>query len=341
MIHVCYGLYDKDGKYSKFVGTSMTSIFENTSADVTVHILHDNTLTVDNRDKFVYVAGRYNQQVKFYNVEESCKQEITNLKHMFPKESLERFSIGTAFRLFAPKIIANNIDKIIYLDCDVIVNLDIKEMWQIELDNKPLAAVLEWEDSRISQQGLQICRDGLVKGEDYFNAGVIIINLSRWRTDNSQMQKKLTFITNNPKYHLFDQDFLNYCFSTQYLKLPSKFNCWVRRERSSGVNTIQRKVYHFIGQGDSLGLNMQDNFHRLYFEYFTKTPWFNIDMLDNIANSFIQTANKNKTDLLQLTKALSGKVRAFFTEPQNSEAIKQIFAVNPNEELITPPLHAC
>ena len=60
-------------------------------------------------------------------------------------------------------------------------------------------------------------------------------------------------------------------------------------------------------------------------------------MLDNIANSFIQTANKNKTDLLKLTKALSGKVRAFFTEPQNSEAIKQIFAIKPNEELITPP----
>ena len=32
MIQVCYGLYDKDGRYSKFTGTSMLSIFENTSA---------------------------------------------------------------------------------------------------------------------------------------------------------------------------------------------------------------------------------------------------------------------------------------------------------------------
>ena len=29
MIHICYGLYDKIGRYTKFVGTSMTSIFEN------------------------------------------------------------------------------------------------------------------------------------------------------------------------------------------------------------------------------------------------------------------------------------------------------------------------
>ena len=29
MIHVCYGLYDKDGRYSKFTATSMLSLFEN------------------------------------------------------------------------------------------------------------------------------------------------------------------------------------------------------------------------------------------------------------------------------------------------------------------------
>ena len=32
MIHICYGLHDRDGKYSKFVGMSMVSVFENTSA---------------------------------------------------------------------------------------------------------------------------------------------------------------------------------------------------------------------------------------------------------------------------------------------------------------------
>ena len=58
MIHVCYGLYDKNGHYSKFTGTSILSMFENTNEDVTVHILHDNTLTQENRDKFIYIAGK-------------------------------------------------------------------------------------------------------------------------------------------------------------------------------------------------------------------------------------------------------------------------------------------
>ena len=66
MIHVCYGLHDRDGRYSKFTGTSMLSIFENVSTpppSVTVHILHDNTLSYNNWRNFIYIAGRYGQRV--------------------------------------------------------------------------------------------------------------------------------------------------------------------------------------------------------------------------------------------------------------------------------------
>ena len=50
MIHVCLCFHDKTGRYAKFVGTTIFSLFENTESEVTVHILHDNTLTADNHD---------------------------------------------------------------------------------------------------------------------------------------------------------------------------------------------------------------------------------------------------------------------------------------------------
>ena len=51
-VHICYAMYDKNGTFSKYVGTSMTSVFENTDAPVAVHLMHDSTLTDDNREKF-------------------------------------------------------------------------------------------------------------------------------------------------------------------------------------------------------------------------------------------------------------------------------------------------
>lgn len=85
MIHVCFGLHDETERYSKFTGTAMLSIFENTNSKITVHILHDNTLTQDNHDKFIYLAGQYGQLVKFYNVNELCADRIETIYKFFPK----------------------------------------------------------------------------------------------------------------------------------------------------------------------------------------------------------------------------------------------------------------
>ena len=95
MIHVCFALYDKTGRYSKFTGTTMLSLFENTSAKVTIHILHDNTLSQDNRDKFIYLAGRYGQAVKFYNVEELCAEKLSEFVELMPRVKNVHVSVGT------------------------------------------------------------------------------------------------------------------------------------------------------------------------------------------------------------------------------------------------------
>ena len=105
MIHVCFGLHDKTGRYSKFTGTAMCSIFENTTSKVTVYILHDNTLTQDNRDKFIYLAGQYNQFVEFYNVEELCADKIAEMIELIPSVKTSRFSIATFYRLLIPQVL--------------------------------------------------------------------------------------------------------------------------------------------------------------------------------------------------------------------------------------------
>ena len=96
MIHVCFCMNDRTGHYSKFVGTAMLSIFENSNApsfppSITIHLLHDNTLTTDNRNKFSYIAERYGQIVKFYNMEELCAHKIKEIADILPKANKMRF----------------------------------------------------------------------------------------------------------------------------------------------------------------------------------------------------------------------------------------------------------
>ena len=64
------------------------------------------------------------------------------------------------------------------------------------------------------------------------------------------------------KDNLLNQNIFNYCFSNEAIKLPRKFNCWVREQQRFSNTPIERKIYHYIGQGKSLGLDKRDQFNR-------------------------------------------------------------------------------
>ena len=333
MIHICFALHDKTGRYSKFTGTTMLSLFDNTNSEVTVHILHDNTLSFDNREKFIYLAGRYNQHVKFYNVEQLCADKIAEIKNSIPRVLNSGFTIATFYRFLIPYIFSSEIDKVIYLDSDLIVNLDIAELWRIELDGRPIAGVSEHmlgSDPR----WFVMCRDGLVKLEDYFNAGVIVMDLNVFRAEEQRLLNGIKFIAANPQYNFFDQDVLNYCFSTTALKLPTKFNVLVRDLRIKPNQRIERKIYHYAAAGTQL--NSNDIFNRLWLKYFLKTPFFDEDTIGRLYASFQQIHVQLKRSMMNISATVSGKTRVFFDAAANVNAIKQMFSLRKGEEVITP-----
>ena len=114
----------------------MVSIFENTSHPVTVHIFHDDTLTDDNRQKFLRTAEKYSQQVNLIDVSFYRDKIKKSIGAFF------KFPIGMLYRAFIPDVL-NNLEKVIYLDCDIVVNMDIYELWKIDLQNNSLAGVID------------------------------------------------------------------------------------------------------------------------------------------------------------------------------------------------------
>jgi len=280
----------------------------------------------------IYLAGRYNQQIKFYNVEKNFPAEVENFKNICSKNTLRIFSVTAAFRLIVGKILPKSITKAIYLDGDTICNLDIRELWQVELGDSPLAAVPE-HDNPQSCWGLQICRDGFVKPENYFNSGVMIVNLEKFRAEENTIAAGIR-LGAEKQYELFDQDILNYCFSEKALKLPRKYNVWVRTVKNFPDVAIEKKIYHYIGKGDSLGLDMSEKFNRLYWEYFAKTPFFNEEIFGNMFSGIRDFYAERQNLMIKISAAISGKSRVFVTISQNVDALKQIFYVKEGEEVI-------
>lgn len=318
MIHVCFGLHDGNGRYSKFVGTTMASIFDNTSANVTIHILHDDSLTDANREKFSWLAGHYNQRVKFHNVDKICPEEISYLREKLADKINLRFSIGAFYRLLIKKILSTG--RAIYLDADIIVNMDIAELWRVDMQNFPVAATPEFKatHNRMITDKFLI-KTKAVRAEDYFCSGVVMFDLDK--IYDSMFTDGVDFLANNPKCESVDQDILNAFFSKNYLKLAQKFDSFVLAEKPP----VAPKIYHYAGNG--LGLNLQDAFDRLWLEYFSRTPWFDVDMIGNLAEEIRKTVDKLNLQVQSLMAACVNRRRAFFVNPRNLEVMRLIFAV--------------
>ena len=339
MIHICFALNDPEGNRAKFTGTAMLSIFENTASKVTVHILHDDTLTPENLAKLSEVAARFRQAVKFYNVGELCANKLAEYLSILPALKDSSDNIGVAYNFLIPQVLPRNISKVIRLDSEIIANLDLEELWQIELGDKPVAAVPSYRQSP-EQEGLKrvrsakMCLAGLVKPEDYCSSGVLLVNLKVWRKEESLLTEGFRFMGEHPEYRFFDREILNYCFAERVLKLPVKFNRYVGFARSDIEEPIGKNTYNYSGHSDSLGLDMTDDYNRLWMGYFLRTPWFNVNSIQQIYETLEQREVFLKDFMLELAAAMAGKTRVFVVRKSELDLCKKIFSVRDNEEII-------
>jgi len=164
-------------------------------------------------EKFKQLANIYNATFTAIVVKREYVQG-------FPIRITDHVSLATYYRLFAPMFLPKEVTKIIYLDCDMIVNGALTELWNTDIDDKALAAVYDenYLDNGIYQR-LHYPRQNL-----YFNAGMLLMNLKYWR-ENKVMERCLKYITDYPERLLFhDQDTINAVLNREIVSLPITYN---------------------------------------------------------------------------------------------------------------------
>ena len=175
-------------------------------------------------------------------------------------------SIAVYFRLAAPRVLPTNINKILYLDSDLIVRQTLAGLWNTELLDYALAAVEDIVDPGVMAIRKRLL--GLPPGAKYFNSGVMLINLNYWR-QNDVAERALAFVRENPeKAECWDQDALNVILVHRWIELPVTWNYQI----ISNPGHPAPAVVHFWGAqpwrwSGMLTYNQEYHYYRL------KTPW--------------------------------------------------------------------
>ncbi|WP_334072998.1 MULTISPECIES: glycosyltransferase family 8 protein [Paenibacillus] len=258
MIELALAFQDKDGQYAEHAGVVLASIFHNTKSAVNVHILHDETLSEDNRQKLFELATAFNQTIQFYPVAipEDLRQVMENVA------SVNVWTTACMYRLLIPGLVP--VDKIIYLDCDILVNMDIEELWKIELNGAYLGAV--W-DQNIMNVTHTISSMGL-NPDLYFNSGVILFDLNSIRQKPDWYGETLNFFRNFPGTTMPDQDALNAVYGGNYLPLDLRFNLF---SMAAADPDYHNKIVHFAGEDKCWDRHSPG--WELYLKYLSLTPW--------------------------------------------------------------------
>ena len=191
-----------DDVYSPFLAVTLQSLTENASKNYyySIKILYTN-MQEENKKKL----AKYES--------ENVKIEFVDLNYYIQKiqdklYTRDYYTNTTYFRLFIPSLYPQY-DKAIYLDGDIVVLGDISELYNINMGDNLIAAAPDdvIQNTKVFQEYAEKVV-GVADYRNYFNAGVLLMNLDELR--KFDFLDKFLYLLETVKFSVAqDQDYLN------------------------------------------------------------------------------------------------------------------------------------
>lgn len=257
IIHIGYGI---DENYSRCCATSIASFcINNINTNFIFHIMAKD-LSVDTKNKFQQLAKTYSTNIKIYEINTHRLSNLPTQTHL---------PIATYFRFILP-LILKNIDKLYYIDADIICLQNATKLFNIDLKDNIIGAVpdLPWMNKK-RNQALSL------KNHIYFNAGMLIVNIANWNKFNVFDRVIKAIQTDPKKFRYLDQDALNLILTGHIQYIDAVFNC-------IDINSVNEQdiiLLHFAAHPKPWNIAFPISktctkfTKNLYNDYEEQTPW--------------------------------------------------------------------
>lgn len=203
-------IYASDDGYAWLMGISMVSLLENSRDVDDVHIwLFGDGISAENERKLLETATQYHRRLDIIDVNQLSLPESL-YSGRYPKSAFSR--------LFAYKLLPETIDRVLYLDCDIIVDSSVAELYDQPMDDKIIYAVKDCVSKAYKQ------KIGITGDDVYINTGVMLMNLERMR--HFPMEEKISEFVGKYAFAMnyADQEIINGIFQGEFGILPPEWN---------------------------------------------------------------------------------------------------------------------
>lgn len=289
MRHVVFAT---DDNYVQHLGVTLRSLLENNKDESFVIHIFSNSVSQKSKERLEEISNGSDCRIEFLDIEDS----------VFDKVITGRWGKAMYYRLLIPEFIDE--EKVLYLDVDIVVNGPIGTLYDMNIEAEYIAAVEDiWSDPR-RQERLQMHPES-----KYFNSGVMLINVKKWRDDRLADQIREFLTSNHKMLGSPDQDALNAIINGRWKRLPLKYNQYDKHtgkdkkafEASFSVQELSEAdsdpvIIHFVGGRKPWHYRSEHPQKMLYWKYLEMTPFRLYQPKDMNLRNFI---SKNTPNILK------------------------------------------
>ena len=259
----------------------MASILANSASDdIISFFLLDGGVTKEGKQQLASLKTIHNFEIEY--IVPQLKEKLEGCP------DISYYSMNAYSRLLLPELLPD-VDRILYLDCDMVVDGSLADLWNTDLEGRSLGVAIDTD--HIVRKASRYYRRLNLIGNWSFNSGMLLMDLKRIR-EKKLFQKTISWIAaNRQSLKCPDQDGLNVLFKDDKKKVSVRYNFihkWNFAAHLS-IKTIQRirklnhdfadsmehpVIIHFIGTNKPTDYAFTGT-GDLYWKYLALTPWRN------------------------------------------------------------------
>jgi lipopolysaccharide biosynthesis glycosyltransferase len=296
-INICLSF---DEKYAQHAAVTMVSLMKNCSRNINYFIIDSEPSGItESRSKIVKLVEMYGAKISFRTIDLSVFKGFPVWKPM--QDSPNKYV--PYYRLCLADLLPE-IERIIYLDTDIVVQGDIAKLYDLEFaKDQFIAGVNDMDSEELKEK---------ISTSAYINSGVILFDLATIRRIKLSVVEESIKILQNFRERIslnIDQDLINIIFNDHIRLLDISWNAQsvgTPRGFKLGYDdkSIEKNIIHFIASHKPWMFNCKSGYQHLYFRYLSYTPW-----------------------KLKCIKYLFIKIKKFIFEKKNVSATQKIIVV--------------
>ncbi len=293
-------------KYLEYTCVMLTSLCENQKEHVDAYLLHSDLTDAD------FEIMR--QSLRCYGIDLiPLKVEREKFGNRLPHNDM--WTLETYFRLMLLDMLPAEVDRLLYLDVDLIINKSLDDLYHTDFENAVICAAMDSNGIRVSEETFspkqcEMFRTAFAHGHRYFNAGVMLMNISELRKEYDfdvymDLIREWNYEMTAP-----DQDILNYAHwgKVKYIRWEV-YDLFARiaHNHEVSVSEVQEStaIIHYAGSKPWSGDNVHYPIEQIWWDYAKLTPFYHklledfqvSQMTDRTVENYIYELQDRNTDL--------------------------------------------